>query len=194
MIKAIIFDFFGVLVTEGFKRFCDEYFLNDPGKRRQAIELVTAHDWGKLSHEKYVSELARLAGVSEDIVHAHMGDNQPNEILLEYIKRELKPRYKIGVLSNAGDDYIHQILSSDHAKLFDDIVLSYRHGMVKPQAEIFEFAAGRLGVNLDECVFVDDSSSHCAGARAVGMQAIWYKDFGQMKRELEGILSSSANE
>lgn len=190
MIKAIIFDFFGVLVTEGFKRFCDEYFPDRPDKRQQAVDLVTAHDRGMISQAEYVAGLAELAATDEDMVLAHMSGNRPNDMLLGYIRSELKPRYKLGVLSNSGDDYLSQILAPEDVAMFDDVVLSYRHGVVKPQDESFKLAAERLGVKSDECLFIDDSESHCDGAKQVGMQAIIYRDFDQLKHDLRSILSS----
>jgi putative hydrolase of the HAD superfamily len=193
MIKAVIFDFFGVLVTEGFKRFCDEYFAGSKIKRRQALDLVTAHDRGKISQEEYISELANLAEVDEDTVRAHMEGNQPNKLLISYIKTTLKPKYKIGVLSNSGDNYLSQILNQRDVQLFDDIVLSYKHGFVKPQAGIYELASRRLNVKASECVFVDDSLTHCEGAIAVGMKTIHYKNFSQMKKDLEKILAAGAD-
>lgn len=193
MVKAIIFDCFGVLVTEGFKQFCDTYFPGNMKKRRSAIGLVTDHDSGYTTHDQYIQSLADLAGISVDIVNQHMSGNQPNTLLIKYIRNELKPKYKIGVLSNSGDDYIGQMLDPEDLKIFDDIVLSYQHNIVKPQAEIFELAAKRLGVLLAECTFVDDSQSHCEGARRAGMQAIVYKDFPMMKSELEKLLATSTD-
>ena len=193
MIKAIIFDFFGVLSTEGFKRFCDTYFPDDQVRRKQAIRLVTDHDAGLITKNEYAKGLAKLARVSLDIVAQNMGDNTPNDPLLAYIKRDLKPKYKISVLSNAGDDYISQILDPADLAIFDDVVLSYRHGMVKPQKEIFEFAVRRLKVLPVEAVFIDDSVNHCAGAVAAGLKAVHYTDFPQMRIELEKLLAPDSN-
>ncbi|HVX58406.1 MAG TPA: HAD family phosphatase [Candidatus Saccharimonadales bacterium] len=193
MIKAIIFDFFGVLVTEGFSRFCDKCFPNDQEKRRAALELVTMHDWGKLSQDEYIDGLAKLAGVDRKFVEDHMEDNQANDSLLSYIRTELKPKYKVAVLSNSGDDYLSKILEKQDAELFEDIILSYQYGLVKPQSAIFDLAASRLGVEPGECVFIDDSPTHCAGAEGVGMKTIRYDNFPQMKTDLEKILSTDAN-
>lgn len=187
MIKAIIFDFFGVLVTEGFKQFCDIHFSNDNKKRQEAIKLVNKHDSGLISMEEFYAGLASLAHIEYSSAEA-INSNQPNSLLINYIRKELKPKYKIGVLSNSGDDYISRMLNPEDVKIFDDVILSYRYGIIKPQKEIFEMSAERLGVKTIECIFVDDSPSHCQGAKAAGMQAILYEDFEQMKAELEKLL------
>ena len=49
--------------------------------------------------------------------------------------------------------------------------------------------ADRLDVRLVECVMIDDREDYCVGARGVGMQAIQYKSFGQMQRELQQVLA-----
>jgi HAD superfamily hydrolase (TIGR01509 family) len=188
MIKAIIFDFFGVLVTEGFSRFTDKYFPDDKQKRKKALELVTNHDWGKLSQDEYIDGLSKLAGVSRKIVEDHMEDNLPNDTLLSYIRQYLKPRFKISVLSNSGDNYLSKILTKEDVEMFDDIVLSYQVRMVKPHSDIFELAAKRLGVKPSECLLVDDSPAHCDGAQKVGMQTIFYKDFPSFRAQLEETL------
>jgi HAD superfamily hydrolase (TIGR01509 family) len=193
VIKAVIFDFFGVLVTEGFKLFRDTHFPGDETKWRQATRLVNRHDAGDLSWENFCSQLAAISGKSARFVSKNLNTNQPNRQLLDYIKYDLKKRYKIGVLSNSGGDHINRLLDPEDVAIFDDIVLSYRHKMIKPQREIFELAAERLGVQTKECIFVDDSSSHCAGAKRAGMNAVWYRDFKQMKKELERLLSPGSD-
>ena len=187
MIKAIIFDFFGVLVTEGFKLFCDTHFPNDRQKRQKAIDLVNKHDSGLISMEEFYAGLASLAGIEYSLAEA-INSNQPNLPLINYIREELKPKYKIGVLSNSGDDYISRMLDPMDVKIFDDVILSYRHGTVKPEPQIFKLATQRLKILPEEAVFIDDSPKHIEGARNVGMKVILYKDFKRMKTELEALL------
>lgn len=192
MIKAVIFDFFGVLVTEGFKLFCDTYFPNDKQKRRKALQLVNKHDSGLLSMEEFFAGMADLAGIDYSSAAA-INSNRANVPLINYIKQELKSKYKLGVLSNSGDDYISRMLDPADVKMFDDVVLSYQHGIVKPEQKIFEMAAERLGVGPNEAVFIDDSPKHVEGAYKAGMKAVLYKDFNQMKGELEKVLASGSN-
>jgi HAD superfamily hydrolase (TIGR01509 family) len=190
VIKAVIFDFFGVLVSEGFKQFRDNYFPGDDEKWARAIELVNRHDAGLASKEDFINGMAEISGKSPEFVAENINRNRPDMTLITYIRKALKPKYKIGVLSNSGDDYLSQMLDPEDVKLFDDVILSYQYGMIKPQAEIFELAAGRLGVQPTECVFIDDSPSHCEGARRAGMKTIFYEDFPSFKKQIEKLLAA----
>jgi FMN phosphatase YigB (HAD superfamily) len=42
----------------------------------------------------------------------------------------------------------------------------------KPHAEIYQFAASRVGVPIDQCLFVGENLTEVMGALAAGMQAI----------------------
>ncbi len=130
-----------------------------------------------------------MVGKSYDFVHETLyKDLVRNEELFEFIA-ELKPTYKIGLLSNTGAGSAEQYLpKNEAAKYFDDIVLSYEVGMVKPDPAIFTFAAERLGVQPNECIFVDDSAKNCAAAKSTRMHAILYTDFNIFKDEIEKML------
>ena len=112
----------------------------------------------------------------------------PNREVLDYIKHELKPKYKIGIVSNVMADYLYLILSKDDLKLFDDVVLSYKVGVAKPESEIYELALRNLGVKPEEAVFIDDQERFVEAAKAVGMKGIYFQDFNQMKKDLEKLL------
>ena len=188
MIKAIIFDCFGVLSTEGFRVFCGKYFKDQPKKRAQAQSLMDLHTLGSLAYEEFIDSLAKLAGQKSEIVEDYLHSNRPNELLFDYIRENLKPKYKIGMLSNAGDDWLSELFSSQDLALLDDVVLSFRFGITKPNPAIYGLAAQRLEVKPIDCVFIDDIERYCDGARAVGMQAILYEDFEQMKTDLQALL------
>ena len=88
----------------------------------------------------------------------------------------LRPPYKVSVLSNADISLrgrLEDELRIHH--LFDDIISSAEVGMAKPEPEIFRLAAGRLGLDPAECVFVDDWDPNIEAAKAVGMTAILYQ-------------------
>jgi len=188
MVRAIIFDCFGVLTYDGWLPFKKNHFGEDPEKNREATELGRQVNAGLLGYGEFIRQVAGMAEVSVEATSRAIHDNVPDEELFTYIRKKLKPRFKIGLLSNAGRNMLEEIFTPDQINVFDALGLSYEMGALKPDAEAYETIARRLGVNRDECVFVDDQERHCTGARKAGMQAILYKDFDQMKAELEKLL------
>jgi putative hydrolase of the HAD superfamily len=193
MIKAIIFDCFGVLTTESFDAFRNEYFADRLDKRKEASQTMDQLNAGQIGYNIFLQRLASISGLSEDKIERYLSRNTANKPLFDYIRQQLKPKYKIGVLSNAGSNWLNELFAKEDVELFDDAVLSYEHRIVKPHPEIFDLAAQRLGIKVEECVFVDDNKSHCHGAVKAGMHAVWYQNFEQMKKNLEEILSASSD-
>ncbi len=188
MIKAIIFDCFGVLVQGTFGTFREKHFPSNEAKTRRMQELDDLASRGYMTHLEFVSELANLAGIPEQQVIEETGQNPPNEKLLTYIEQKLRGPYKIGFLSNAAENWLEDLFTKDQQGLFDDVVLSCEVGLAKPDQRIFELSADRLGVLPGECVFVDDSVRYCAAAEDVGMKAIRYTDFAQFEQALTNLL------
>lgn len=188
MIKAVIFDFFGVLVSTDLNSFYDDYCANE-GVKQQAKAIIREFNSGfsKLRYNDVITRLSKLARVPEAEVGDYLEGNRPNRKLLDFIKNNLSGTYKISILSNAGEDWINELLDKNDTELFDDIVLSYQHGVTKPSREIYLLAAKRLGFEPKECVFIDDTQRHCLAAEEAGMKAINYKNFDQMKTELRNF-------
>lgn len=189
MVKAIIFDFFGVIVTEGFKQFRETYFDNNKPKEAKALDLMRQVDSGLINEQAFTAELASLTNISPEKVHQLLGDNMPNQQLLSFIRKDLVGKFKIGMLSNSGDNYPDRLLANKDLDMFDDILLSYKFGIVKPQQEIYELAAERLGLEPAECLFIDDSEGHCTGAEQAGMKTIFYQSFPQFKKDFQNHLN-----
>jgi putative hydrolase of the HAD superfamily len=57
------------------------------------------------------------------------------------------------------------------SSLFDELVLSCEHGLLKPEKEIYELALGAARVPPGEVLFVDDIPDNVAGARRAGMSS-----------------------
>jgi putative hydrolase of the HAD superfamily len=60
--------------------------------------------------------------------------------------------------------------------MFDVVVISGEVGMRKPEERIFRHAAGLLGLEPAECVFIDDIEVNVAAAESIGMTAILHHD------------------
>jgi len=188
MIKAIIFDCFGVLVDESLKPFYRKFYKDNLKKIASAEESMEAANRGDISNDEWFKHMADMAGISLAELEKELDANPRNEELLAYIRDELKSKYKIGFLSNASADVRDELFLPEDLELFDAFVLSYQTGYAKPQAQIYEIAADKLGVRFDECVFTDDREDYRLGAQGTGMKAILYQNFKQFKQDLEEIL------
>lgn len=73
---------------------------------------------------------------------------------------------------------------------FDDSVLSCGVHLVKPNRKIYELAASRLGVAVEECVFIDDSQKNIDGAEAIGMTGILYRDYDSFMTDIKEIIDN----
>lgn len=113
---------------------------------------------------------------------------QANVPLLDYIREELKPNYKIGLLSNAIKNYLPEMLTEEQIALFDVVGISFEMGVGKPDADAYKIVAKKLGVQPEECVFIDDIGVFAEAAKDVGMQAIVYSDLETTLAELRRLL------
>lgn len=93
------------------------------------------------------------------------------------------------MISNVGQGFIERMFVEKPAShYFDSIVLSSEVGLVKPDVRIYELSVKQLGVETEDCVFIDDLEKNVIGAREAGMQAIVYKDFEQFLSDLEKLI------
>jgi putative hydrolase of the HAD superfamily len=190
MITTLVFDCFGVLATDGWLPFKSKYFAHDTAVLQQATDLNKQNDAGLLSYDDFVKQIADLAGVQPQDALDAIENNVPNTPLFEYIKK-LKPNYKIGMLSNAGGNWLNEMFTPDQVALFDEIALSYETGFIKPRPQAFQVIIDRLGVLAEECVFIDDQPAYGEGSKDVGMQFILYQDNEQLIGELDALLADS---
>jgi putative hydrolase of the HAD superfamily len=189
MIKAIIFDCFGVLTTDVWLDFCDN--LPAGADLARASELNRAHDRGLITEQEYIDGVESATGqVPPSLEALHRGEIVKNRALLNLINR-LKTDYKIGLMSNISSDWItSEFLTETEQNLFDSMVLSYQVGMIKPDPLIYTLACERLRVTPDEAIMVDDRPQYVEGARAVGLYGVWYEDMHSFTAQLNELLAT----
>lgn len=186
MVKAVVFDCFGVLTRDGWSTFRDAN-IKSPDNLELASAANKRVDAGIISYQDYISELVNLSGKSGTEVKRALETHSPNEALLSYIRDNLVGRVKIGMLSNAADNWLDDIFEPWQVDLFDEVVLSYQLGVTKPNRLMYETICNRLGILPDEAIFIDDYSGYTEGARDVGMYGIHYKTVEQTIQEIEEL-------
>lgn len=73
--------------------------------------------------------------------------------------------------------------------LFDKIVLSGEHGVIKPQRRFFDIALRTFGMPVENLIFIDDRADNIEGAAEAGLRGIVFTDVRELYRALraEGI-------
>jgi putative hydrolase of the HAD superfamily len=101
---------------------------------------------------------------------AAMAPVEPMYALLRSLRRA---GVLTGMLSNSwGNDYPRELF----ADLFDAVVISSEVGMRKPEERIFLHALAGLGLEPQQCVFIDDIEANVAAAQALGMIGLHHRD------------------
>lgn len=190
MIKAVIFDCFGVLTTDGWKQLREEFFAGDPAKLQHSVDIDKAVNAGFMEYDDFIAEISRMSGLTESDVRWRMNGTAPNKQLFEYIRDKLKPQYKIGMLSNAAANWLGDMFEPWQVELFDEAVLSYRVGVAKPEPLIYQTAVAELGVAYGEAIFIDDSERYVAAAEDLGMKGVYHTDTAATIARIEELLSA----
>ena len=188
MVKAVIFDCFGVLTTDTWRLFLSG--LPREADIETARQVHRQYNAGLITKQDCSERIKAATGSSfievEDAVDQTMAKNAP---LLDYINELHDRGFKTAILSNVGSNWIRDtLLSAAEQKFFDEFIFSYQVQLLKPDPQMYQLTCDRLGVEPAEALFVDDKEPYCQAARAIGMQAVCYQDFAQIHDDLERML------
>lgn len=193
----IVFDFGGVVFRWQPLRLLRETLplraRDDDLARELAAELFQGYtpdgDWGAFDRGEIgvgtlAQRAARRTGLSEaevlafvQAVPAHLEPIAETVALLGRLK---SAGHRLFYLSNMPAPFAEHLQRS-HAFMawFDDGVFSSQLQLMKPQPAIFHAAARRFGLAPHELLFIDDVAHNVDAARALGWQAIWFRDASQ---------------
>jgi putative hydrolase of the HAD superfamily len=198
-LRGLLVDFGGVLTTsvwESFRAFCDaegldrekvkQLFREDP----DALALLRRLEVGELDENSFSIEFGPLLGIAPDrhdgLVERLFAGMEPEESMFTALRRARGAGLRTGMISNSWGRGRYDRATFD--ELFDGVVISGEVGLHKPQPEIFELGAERVGLAPASCVFVDDLRENCEGAEAVGMLAVLHRGAHETLARLEELL------
>ncbi len=110
------------------------------------------------------------------------------------LARELKKSYKLFLISNVNRLHFEYIMKKfDIMKIFDETILSFMVGAMKPDRAIFDDMVMRAGGDKDTIVYIDDREDLIKEARLLGIDAVRFEGAEKLKRSLEerGIILKS---
>jgi len=97
----------------------------------------------------------------------------------------------VGLTNWSAETFHHAAASSPVIDRLEDVVVSGREGVVKPDPAIFRILVERHTLRPETTVFVDDSPANVAGADAMGIRGVLFTDAAQLRGDLVelGLLS-----
>lgn len=196
-IRAIIFDFGGVLIEWDPRNLYRHYF-NQPETIEQFLSDVNFSQWN-IEQDRgrpFAEGIAVLsAQYPQYATYIHAFGERWDETLVGTIEgtvkilRELKQAgYPLYALSNwSAETFPIARRKFDFFDAFDEIILSGAVGMVKPERGIFEFLLQKIGHPAHECLFIDDALANIQQADRMGFKTVLFKSSQQLRAELQEL-------
>jgi putative hydrolase of the HAD superfamily len=204
MIKAVLWDFGGVILSspfETFNRYEEEHGLPKDFLRTVNATNPDRNAWARLERsditpaqfdQAFAEEsealghrvpgadvLALLAGDVRDEMVTLLDDLKSRGYLLACLTNNVGGTHASG----ARAETINAIMAR-----FDVVVESSKVGTRKPEAEFYDMACKLLSVEPRECVFLDDLGVNLKPAAAMGMKTIKVVSAEQAIADLHKVL------
>jgi putative hydrolase of the HAD superfamily len=192
-IKAVIFDFGGVLAEEGFKEglwaIGRKNGLDPEEFRKTADELIheTGYVTGRSDETRYWETLRRKTGIA----------GSDRELRNEIVKRFVLRPEMIGLAQKLKERGLITAILSDQTNWLDEIdrdtpffhhflvvFNSYKIKKSKRDPSVFRDICAALGVAPDEALFIDDNADNIRRAANEGMKVIQFHTIDRFMQEI----------
>jgi putative hydrolase of the HAD superfamily len=156
-------------------------------------ELLSKVITGKISDSEWRTRVKEKLAISigetlaDELVYswinseAHI-DNRVIEIYKQYL-----PEAKIVLTTNATSRLNQDLKNQGIDNKFDEIFNSSELGVAKPSHSFFNKVVSRLGVRIEDVIYIDDSIRNVESAGQLGIRSHQYKNYAQLE---EFILDS----
>jgi FMN phosphatase YigB (HAD superfamily) len=194
MTKTVIFDLGGVIVPLDFRRgyaalegICP-YRAEEIPSRIAATGLVPELEKGLVPPEEFAGRVSDALGMRvnfEEFCDLWSTIFPPHTLIPESLLEGLRGRYRLLLLSNT--NAIHFPFIEKHYPLlrhFDEFVLSYEVGAMKPAPEMYRAAIARSECAPEECFFTDDVLDNIEAARREGIDAAQFVSYERLQEDL----------
>jgi putative hydrolase of the HAD superfamily len=192
-IRLIISDFGGVICTFDYRIFCERLAHRIHRTEDQIFAAVFGDhlqadfETGILSGSEYHrTVMARLyANVPYDEFCPMYGDIFTEIPATCDLLRRLHARYPLYLLSDTNEihfGYVRETVAT--LSVFDEFIVSYQVGVMKPDPRIYQEALRRSGLPAGACLFVDDRPANVEGAARLGIHTVQFESPAQLANDL----------
>jgi putative hydrolase of the HAD superfamily len=183
-IKTFLFDLGNVLLYFSHERMCDQMgkLCGKSGQEIRELLIDTGqhlvYERGEMSEDgfhRWFQEVTRSRIPLAALRRAAADIFEENVSMFPVLDRLKQRGHRLVLLSNTNASHIHFIRRQyDVLERFDDLILSYETGAVKPESPIFEEALRRIDCAPYECFYTDDIPAYVERGRTFGLQADVY--------------------
>lgn len=190
MIKVIAIDFGGVYFTWNFKTYIYQLskLTNVPQgivRKGLSLKLRDLHV-KKVSERDYWHTFCKIIGKKVNYkILKKITQNQfrPIEPVIQLMKK-LRRRYKIVLFSNQTVWLDELNKKYKFYKNFDLLLSSHIVKVQKPDEEIYRLLMNKTRAKPEEIIIIDDLKENIQTAKKMGINAIFFKNVKQLKKEL----------
>lgn len=200
-ITDVIFDFCGVLLDWQTRACLEGHFDqglvdaicadDDPhGFFRYEDRMDAGEDFDAIYPDVVREQGDGIAGVFRYYI-GHYGDALPRILpgMVELLADLRANGYGVWGLTNWSHETFHIAFEKYPRleELLQGTVVSGVEKMHKPNADIYELALSRFGLDADRCVFFDDTARNVVGADEVGIHGVLFENALQARESLAAL-------
>jgi len=192
-IKAVLFDFGGVLAEEGFRNGLAAIARQeglDPASFFQKAESIiysTGYVLGHCPESEFWQALRKETGIKmpdEELHGEILGRFVLRPEMFQIVNRLREQGLWIGILSDQTNWLEELDRRYGFYRAFDRVFNSYRLHKSKKDPAWFREICSELGLVPQEALFIDDNFGHITRAANVGLKTIYYQNQVQFRMAL----------
>jgi 2-haloacid dehalogenase len=197
-IKAIIFDFGGVVINWDPHRVFQKFFPNDPQAMKAFMDEIGFSEWNLRQDEGYpfaqaVTDLSEKFPQYAHIIRAY--DVEWEDSITGIIPATVDLLYKLkdsgyslyGLTNWNYDKFSLVRHKFGFFNVFDEIIVSGQVKLKKPDPAIYNLLLQKIHCLPQDCLMVDDSPTNVEASRKMGFVSIHFTSPEQLESELKRL-------
>lgn len=151
-------------------------------------DLTRAFEKGEISPREFYKKITSRLGIKlpfKDFVAIWNEIFWEDEAVCNFA-RELKKSYRLFLLSNVNSLHFEHIRHKfDIIKIFDEVILSYMVGAIKPDRIIFDHVIKMAGGDKAKLLYIDDREDLIKEATSMGIDSIRFEGIDKLKETMK---------